>query len=118
VADGDPNDLYDGGFPAWALPPDETGARFARSVVKAVFGALGLPPGVTYDTAVALSELATNVHRHARDGTPPYATPPYATPPYATPLDATRRPRGRRTPGRPAPATRRVPPGDPSCGRT
>ncbi|MGI8332011.1 ATP-binding protein [Actinomadura scrupuli] len=73
MADGDPNDLYDGGFPAWALPPDETGARFARSVVKAVFGALGLPPGVTYDTAVALSELATNVHRHARQAAPPHA---------------------------------------------
>ncbi|MCW2912091.1 MAG: putative anti-sigma regulatory factor, serine/threonine protein kinase [Actinomycetia bacterium] len=75
MADGDVKDLYDGGFPAWALPPDETGAGFARSVVKAVFGTLGLPAELTYDTAVALSELATNVHRHALGGTAPAGLP-------------------------------------------
>lgn len=57
--------LLAGGFPAWPLPLDETCAGFARSVVKSLVVGLGMTPEVTYDVAVAVSELATNVHVHA-----------------------------------------------------
>ncbi|RAY11060.1 hypothetical protein DPM19_32680 [Actinomadura craniellae] len=60
-----------GAFPVWALPPDESGAGFARAVVRSVFGGLGFPAEVTYDVAVVASELATNVHRHAYAGRAP-----------------------------------------------
>jgi hypothetical protein len=44
---------------------EATAAGVARSVVKAVFGALAMPAGLTYDVAVGVSELATNVYVHA-----------------------------------------------------
>ncbi|MCO5972933.1 ATP-binding protein [Actinoallomurus soli] len=73
----DPKVVPAGGCAAWPLPPDPTGARFARSVLKAVFGELRMPAVTTYDAAVALSELATNVHVHAYGGVVP-ACPPIA----------------------------------------
>jgi hypothetical protein len=61
----DPKVVSAGGCAAWPLPPGPTGAGFARQALKAVFGELRMPAVVTYDAAVALSELATNVHLHA-----------------------------------------------------
>lgn len=68
---GDAQDVRSGGFPAWPLPFDATGARIARSVVRTVFDAVGMPAGLTHDAAVAISELATNVYVHAFDGAVP-----------------------------------------------
>lgn len=65
---GDPDDLRRGGFPAWPLPLDAAGAGVARSLVKTMFGVLGMPSQATYDVAVAISELATNAYVHALGG--------------------------------------------------
>jgi histidine kinase-like protein len=61
----DAQDVGRGGFPAWPLPFDATAARVARSLVRTVFDAVGMPAGLTHDMAVAISELATNVYVHA-----------------------------------------------------
>ncbi|MEV5747860.1 ATP-binding protein [Actinoallomurus sp. NPDC052308] len=71
----DPNVVPAGGCAAWPLPPGPTGAGFARGVLKAVFGELRMPAVTTYDAAVALSELATNVHVHAYGGAIPAYLP-------------------------------------------
>jgi hypothetical protein len=68
VVGGDPGDVRCGGFPAWPFPLDATGAGVARSLVEAVFKALGMPAEMTYDVAVAMSELAANVYLHALRG--------------------------------------------------
>lgn len=73
----DVRDVGRGGFPAWSLPFDATGARIARTLVRAVFEAVGMPAGLTHDVAVAISELATNVYAHAFGGVAP-AVPPMA----------------------------------------
>jgi hypothetical protein len=65
---GEPGDVRCGGFPAWPLPLDARGAAVARSLVRSVFKALGMPAEMTCDVAVAISELATNVHLHALRG--------------------------------------------------
>src|ERR1700740_1011400 len=65
VISGDPGDVRVGGFPAWPVPLDATGAGIARSLVRAVFGVLGMPAELTYDTALVISELATNAYVHA-----------------------------------------------------
>jgi two-component sensor histidine kinase len=65
---GEPEDVRCGGFPAWPLPLDATGAAVARSLVRSVFKALGMPTEMTSDMAVAISELATNVYLHALRG--------------------------------------------------
>lgn len=73
----DPKVVPAGGCAVWPLPPGPTGAGFARGALKAVFGELRMPAVMTYDAAVALSELATNVHLHAYGGGVP-AWPPMA----------------------------------------
>jgi hypothetical protein len=73
----DPKVVPAGGCAAWPLPPGPTGAGFARGVLKAVFAELRMPDVTTYDAAVALSELATNVHVHAYGRQVP-AHPPMA----------------------------------------
>lgn len=60
--------LLAGGFPAWPLPTGSHGASFARKVVRKLGEALSLPEQQTYDLTVAVSELAANVHLHARPG--------------------------------------------------
>jgi hypothetical protein len=60
--------LLAGGFPAWPLPTGARGAAFARKVVRKLGEGLGLPEQQTYDLTVAVSELAANVHLHARPG--------------------------------------------------
>ncbi|MGH3388303.1 MAG: ATP-binding protein [Actinomadura sp.] len=77
VISRDARDVGLGGFPAWPLPFDATGARAARAVVRSVFHAVGMPAGLTQDMVVAMSELATNVYAHAFGGTAP-AVPPSA----------------------------------------
>src|SRR5262249_17875076 len=52
-----------------------TSAKMARSVARTVFGAVGMPAEVTYDVAMAMSELATNVYVHAFGGAAPKAPP-------------------------------------------
>ncbi|MDL4772597.1 ATP-binding protein [Actinomadura xylanilytica] len=54
-----------GGCAVWALPGDGTCAGFARRVVRQVAGGLGMPDGLAYDLAVAVSEIATNAFVHA-----------------------------------------------------
>ncbi|WP_433180794.1 ATP-binding protein [Actinoallomurus sp. CA-150999] len=71
----DPRVVPAGGCAAWILPAGPTGAGFARSVLKAVFAELRMPAVTTYDAAVALSELATNVHLHAYGGEAPTRPP-------------------------------------------
>ncbi|GAA2094602.1 ATP-binding protein [Actinomadura alba] len=68
VISGDPWDVRVGGFPAWPLPLDATGAGIARSLVRTVFGVLGMPAELTYDTTLVISELATNAYVHAYGG--------------------------------------------------
>jgi anti-sigma regulatory factor (Ser/Thr protein kinase) len=68
VISGDPQDVRVGGFPAWPLPLDATGAGIARSLARTVFGVLGMPAQLTYDTTLAISELATNAYVHAYGG--------------------------------------------------
>jgi hypothetical protein len=80
VTSCDAQDVGRGGFPAWPLPFDATGARAARTVVRRVFDAVGMPDGVTQDVAVAISEIATNVYAHAFGGAPPAVPPPAGLP--------------------------------------
>jgi hypothetical protein len=71
----DPKVVPVGGCAAWPLPPGPAGAGFARSVLKAVFVELRMSAVTTYDAAVALSEVATNVHLHAYGGDVPVHPP-------------------------------------------
>jgi hypothetical protein len=70
---GDPEDVRAGGFPAWPLPLDSTGAGIARSLVRTMFAVLGMPGELTYDTTLAISELATNAYAHVYGGERPAA---------------------------------------------
>ncbi|MEV7008941.1 ATP-binding protein [Streptosporangium sp. NPDC051022] len=65
MIDGYPAPLAEGGFPAWPLPLDGTGAEVARSAVRAVSREFGIPSDLTYDATVVASELATNALLHA-----------------------------------------------------
>jgi hypothetical protein len=56
-----------GGACAYQLPPDPRCAGLARSLLSATMASLGLPPGVTENGMLAVSELATNAYRHAVD---------------------------------------------------
>lgn len=77
---GDPHDVRIGGFPAWPLPLDATGARIARSLVRTVFGELGMPGELTYDATLAISELATNAYVHGYGGGRPATGSPAGRP--------------------------------------
>ncbi|MCW2946487.1 MAG: putative anti-sigma regulatory factor, serine/threonine protein kinase [Actinoallomurus sp.] len=78
-SDGESGGIQEGGCSAWRLPPDETCAAVARSLIRETLTALGLGGDVIHDAATMVSELATNAFEHAspRDPLPP-ATPQYA----------------------------------------
>jgi anti-sigma regulatory factor (Ser/Thr protein kinase) len=65
------SDLCDprfGGCAMWRLPLDETAPVAARAYFSATAATLGLGGEPADDGAVAVSELVTNAHRHARTG--------------------------------------------------
>jgi hypothetical protein len=78
-SDGEPGGIHEGGCSAWPLPPDETCAAVARSLIRETLATLGLGDDVIHDAATMVSELATNAFEHAslQDPLPP-ATPQYA----------------------------------------
>ncbi|MFB4301942.1 ATP-binding protein [Actinomadura sp. NTSP31] len=49
----------------WALPADATCAAFARARLSATMRGLRMPDVLVCDAATMVSELVTNVHRHA-----------------------------------------------------
>jgi hypothetical protein len=67
MASGQP-DIRRGGCSAWMLPPDETCAGVARSLVRETLATLGLPRGLIQDVALIASELSTNAYLHALGG--------------------------------------------------
>ncbi|WP_460365210.1 ATP-binding protein, partial [Actinocorallia lasiicapitis] len=67
--DGMRDDLLGGGFPGWRLPSDATIAGFVRGTGRRAAAALGVPDDTVYDLAVALSEIAANIHVHAPGST-------------------------------------------------
>jgi hypothetical protein len=71
-------DIHHGGCSAWVLPPDETCARTARSLVSGSLAILGLPDELVDDAMTVASELSTNAFLHGLGGkTTPYrATSP------------------------------------------
>ncbi|MFI0449231.1 ATP-binding protein [Actinomadura sp. 6N118] len=63
---GDPTAIPNGGACAWLLPADARCASQARSALRSVLGFLGFTRPVIDDGVLAVSELATNAHQHAR----------------------------------------------------
>jgi hypothetical protein len=65
---GKPSDVREGGCSAWQLPPDETCARVARSLLRETLTALSLSADLIHDEATMVSELATNAYEHTMIG--------------------------------------------------
>lgn len=72
-------------FPAWSLPPDRTAPGAARSIVRTVFGGMGLPPDAVDDAQTVISELATNAVLHGdRQGAEVWAYISHLNGPHVT----------------------------------
>ncbi|MEU5882845.1 ATP-binding protein [Spirillospora sp. NPDC047279] len=63
---GKPTDLLSGGACAFELPTTGLCARAARTLLTDTMRAFNLPGALVEDAVVAVSEIATNAHRHAR----------------------------------------------------
>lgn len=57
-------DISKGGVGSWRLPPDETCASVARSLVRGGVAPIGLERGIVEDVVLAASELVTNALNH------------------------------------------------------
>jgi hypothetical protein len=70
---GGPRDIHHGGCSAWVLPPDDTCARTARSLLSGTLSSLGLSDELIHDAMTIGSELSTNAFVHGLGGKNPYA---------------------------------------------
>src|SRR5262245_39557413 len=52
---GDLRDIYSGGRVAWQLPPDGTGPREARGLIRTALKAMTLPAGLIDDAVTMVS---------------------------------------------------------------